>query len=263
MGARDELAAASAAIAAEAAPHTGHRFHTRHGFGTGPGRCRQRRGSGACPHYLRCKEGLRRDRPDSFHEHQPLREAARSPRRVHAPLYRAQQGIQGLYGRTSPAPRRSARGERLPPVAEGNRLPDRYRAFQGFQGLGPRRQHVRRRAERFRHEPVRLAARLRARYGAQAVGGGLRDRSAASPGRRGREASVRTDRLRPRGTVQHRFGSGDGLRARGADRHRPRHPGDLHRVLSRHLRRGDRPRHKEAQVRSRRAGHPAQPAGSA
>ena len=49
---------------------------------------------------------------------------------------------------------------------QGDHLPDRDRALQGLAAVGHRRQRVRRRAQRLRHEPVRLAARLHQRGGA-------------------------------------------------------------------------------------------------
>jgi acyl carrier protein len=112
------------------------------------------------------------------------RSPACAARRLHAPLYRAHENVQGLYRRAPRPSGRSPRRQRLPSAVEGDRLSDRHRALQGLEGVGHRRQRLRRRAQRLRHEPVRLAARLRARRGAQAAGCGLRDRPAASARRR-------------------------------------------------------------------------------
>src|SRR3546814_986035 len=81
---------------------------------------------------------------------------------------------------------RPTRGQRLQADAQGDDLPDRGRAIEGLASVGPGWKRVRRRAQWLRHEPVRLAAWLRTRCGTRAARVGLRDRSAASAGRRRR-----------------------------------------------------------------------------
>ena len=127
--------------------------------------------------------------------HGAHRAPARAARRLHAPLHRAHASS-----------RRSTRSEHRPHLADP-RVVNGFRPLlkeiiyqiviersKGAARLGPRRQRVRRRAERLRHEPVRLAARLRQRSRAQAAGRRLRDRPAAPARRRGREAGLRADR---------------------------------------------------------------------
>ena len=171
-----------------------------------------RRGSRACAYDLRRQKGVRRDRTHPFQRNRADRAPTRPPRCIHAPLHRAHAAFEGIYPGTSPALGRSARGQRIPSAAERNDLPDRGRSFQGLESVGPGRQRIRRCAERLRHEPVRLAAGLRLGRGTQTTRCRLRDRPAASAGRRRRQADLRAHRLRSRRAVQYRLRSGDGNR---------------------------------------------------
>ncbi len=141
--------------------------------------------------------------------HTQSKETDRTPEgaagRLRAPLHRAHGQEQGLHRTASPADGRSPRRQRLPAGDQGDHLPDRGRALQGLAALGPRRQRIRRRAQRLRHEPVRLAARLHQRCGARPARSRLRDRAAASVGRRGLGTGLRADRLRPCRPVQYRL----------------------------------------------------------
>ena len=213
----------------------------------------------AGPSALRRQEGLRRHRP---HPHRRRRADARSSARAStpsSPLHRAHRDRSKAY--TAEAPRahgRPARGQRLPPADQGAHLPDRDRALARRRLWDLDGNEYVDVLQRLRHEPVRLAAGLRprGRPRSSSTSATRSARSTRSPAR-SRDAVLRAHRRRPRRLLQHRLGGGDGRDAHRAHRHRPQHDRDLHRLLPRHLRRGDRARHAQAEAHPGRARHPA------
>ena len=182
----------------------------------------------------------------------------RAPRRVHAPLHRAHAEVEGLHDEHRPhladprvvngfRPRSrrsstrswsSARRARALWDIDGNEYVD---ALNGF-GMNL-----------FGWQPDFVIDAVQARSSISATRSA---RSIRSPARSPSSSASVTGFDRA-GLLQHRLRGGDGRDAHRAHRHRPQHARDLHRRVPRHLRRGDRARHEEAQVHPGRAGHPA------
>ena len=139
-------------------------------------------------HEVRRQEGLRRHRAHPHRRASELTERQRARLDgLHAPLHRAHAQKSKAYTaqhRPHLADPRVVNGFR--PLTKEIIYQIVIERSQGLAPVGHRRQRVRRRAQRLRHEPVRLAAGLRQRRGAQAARPRLRDRPAAPAGRRGR-----------------------------------------------------------------------------
>ncbi len=133
------------------------------------------------------------------------------------------------------------------PRDQGAHLPDRGRALEGLAHVGHRRQRVRRRAQRLRHEPVRLAARLRQRSGQEQL-----DRATRSARSTRWPAEVAKLLCELTGFDRAGFCNTGSEAVMGAMRIARTVTGrstdrDLHRLLPRHLRRSDRARGRQGQ----------------